>query len=393
MRRAFCFSRSWSKYSLSRMRPRPCWPGGYGLRSTGHFIVSHLAPLRNSFIRSRRQSRQTAPVYRAMTSDPPALGRATTVVRDRGDVLDADDLDAGVLDGADGGLTTGAGALHHHVDLAHAVLHGASRRGLRRELRGERRALAGTLEPHVARRGPRDGVPRLVGEGDDRVVERRLDVRRPVRDVLAFAALGTTTAGSRLGHACVPFRADWLLAGLLLPGHRLLGSLARARVRARALTVDGKATAVPQALVAADLDLALDVRRDFAAEVTFDLHVAVDERPQLRDLVLGEVAHARVGRDADAIADPLRGRAADAEDVGERDLQPLLAGDVDSRDSSQLSSPAASCSRLALTLLVARVLADDADRAVATDHLALLAHLLDRRTDLHRVISLTCSGR
>ena len=27
MRRAFCFSRSWSRYSLSRMRPRPCMTG------------------------------------------------------------------------------------------------------------------------------------------------------------------------------------------------------------------------------------------------------------------------------------------------------------------------------------------------------------------------------
>ena len=49
-------------------------------------------------------------------------------------------LDAGVLDGADGGLATRARALHHHVDLADAVLHRATRRGLGRELRGERRA-------------------------------------------------------------------------------------------------------------------------------------------------------------------------------------------------------------------------------------------------------------
>src|SRR5438034_8643577 len=187
-----------------------------------------------------------------MTSDPPALGRTTTVVGDRGDVLDADDLDPGVLDGANGGLTAGAGTLHHNVDLAHAVLHGATCGRLGCELRRERRALARALEPHVAGRGPRDGVPRLVGEGDDRVVERRLDVRRPVSDVLAFAPLGTTTAGSRLGHSRVPSSAWWLLAGLLLPGHGLLRALARARIGARALTVDGEPAAVPEAFVAAD---------------------------------------------------------------------------------------------------------------------------------------------
>src|SRR4029079_8967164 len=82
-------------------------------------------------------------------SDPPALGRTTTVVRDRGDVLDADDLDARVLDGADGGLTAGAGTLRPHVDLAPPVLHRTTRRGLGRELRRERRALARALEPDV----------------------------------------------------------------------------------------------------------------------------------------------------------------------------------------------------------------------------------------------------
>src|SRR5436190_20035822 len=162
MRRAFCFSRSWSRYSLSRMRPRPCWPGGYGLRSTGQRIVSHFAPLRNSFIRSRRQSLQTAPVYRAI-SDPPSLRRPTAVVRDRRDVLDADDLDAGVLDRADGRLATRARTLHDDVDATHPVLHGAPGGRLRCQLSGEWRGLPGTLESHVPCRGPGDRVALLVG--------------------------------------------------------------------------------------------------------------------------------------------------------------------------------------------------------------------------------------
>src|SRR5262249_41246825 len=62
-------------------------------------------------------------------SDPPPLGLAATVVRDRRDVLDPDDLDTRVLDRPDGGLPTGTGALHHHVDAPHAVLHRAPRRG------------------------------------------------------------------------------------------------------------------------------------------------------------------------------------------------------------------------------------------------------------------------
>ena len=42
----------------------------------------------------------------------------------------------------------------------------------------------------------------------------------------------------------------------------------------------------------------------------------------------------------------------------------------------------------ALPLLVTGVLADDPHHAVAADQLALLAHLLDRRSDLHRALYL-----
>src|SRR3954447_16307375 len=48
-----------------------------------------------------------------------------------------------------------------------------------------------------------------------------------------------------------------------------------------------------------------------------------------------------------------------------------------------MSTPEMRAMRSALPLLVARVLADDHHPTVATDHLALVAHLLHRRLDLH----------
>src|SRR5215831_3432186 len=96
MRRAFCFSLTCSRYSLSFGRFLPCSPGGYGLISIGHFGESHLAPFRNSFVFSRRQRLQSAPVYRAILvayssvlagSDPPPLRRSAAIVRNRGNVL------------------------------------------------------------------------------------------------------------------------------------------------------------------------------------------------------------------------------------------------------------------------------------------------------------------
>src|SRR5918992_2408406 len=130
MRRAFCFSRSCRLYSLSLSRPRPCSPGGYGRFSTGHLGLSHLEPLRKSLVFSRRQSLQSGPVYLAngllALSDAAPLGGAAAVVGDGGHVMDALDLQAGGLQGADCRLTAGARALDVDVDLADAVLLGSA---------------------------------------------------------------------------------------------------------------------------------------------------------------------------------------------------------------------------------------------------------------------------
>src|SRR5690606_28173911 len=94
----------------------------------------------------------------------------------------------------------GAGALHLHVDLADAVLHRAPGGLLGGQLGGVGGGLAGPLEPDVARRGPREDVALEVGDRDDRVVERALDVRDAVGDVAALALAGPATAGLGLGH-------------------------------------------------------------------------------------------------------------------------------------------------------------------------------------------------
>src|SRR4051794_11492517 len=79
-------------------------------------------------------------------SDPPLLGGAAAVVRQRGDVLDRLDRQAGGLQGRDRALAPRAGALHLDLDFLDAVLGGGGRRGLRGPLRGEGGALAAPLE-------------------------------------------------------------------------------------------------------------------------------------------------------------------------------------------------------------------------------------------------------
>src|SRR5215217_5927670 len=232
-------------------------------------------------------------------SDAAPLGRAAAIVGDGGDVLDALDLQAGGLQGADGRLPARAGALDEHVDLADAVLLGPAGGLLGRQLGRERGRLARALEADIARRRPRDRVALGVGDGHERVVEAGLDV------------------GVGVG---------------ALAAHR-------------------QPSAVPDPLVAADLDLALDVLLDLAAQVALDLVVGVDPLPQADDLLLGQVADAGVGVHPGAL-DGLDGAGpAEAEDVGEADLHPLVAGEVDAGDACHVCSvppapaisPAAAC--------------------------------------------------
>src|SRR5581483_1380885 len=164
---------------------------------------------------------------------------------------------------------------------------------------------------------------------------------------------------------------------LLAASDRLLRALARARVRLRPLPVHRQAAAVADPAVRADLDEALDRLLPLPAQVALDLVVLVDVALELRDLLVGEVPDLGVGRQAERCADLARGRLADAVDVGQPDLEPLLVREVHTRDTCHAAL-------LPLPLLVPRVRADDHGRAVPLDHAAPLTHRLHGRSDLHR---------
>src|SRR5205823_6164627 len=110
---------------------------------------------RKSFMPSRRQIRHFGPRSLA-TLDPPPLARPHAVVRLRGDVADAEDLEPGRLERADRRLATRARPLDEHLDLLEAVLHALPRAGVDGDLRGERRRLARALEAGRAGGLPRD---------------------------------------------------------------------------------------------------------------------------------------------------------------------------------------------------------------------------------------------
>ena len=136
-------------------------------------------------------------------SDATTLRGASAVVCLRGNVLDRADLEASGLEGTDRGFTAGAGPLNEDVDLLHAVFLGATRGRLCCKLRSEGGGLTRTLEADLTRRGPGDNGTSGVGQGNDGVVKRRLDVRVTVGDVLVeLAARLTSSTGARSFCSC-----------------------------------------------------------------------------------------------------------------------------------------------------------------------------------------------
>jgi hypothetical protein len=125
---------------------------------------------------------------------------------------------------------------------------------------------------------------------------------------------------------------------------------------------------VAESLVAADLDLPLDVLRYFASEVALDLVVGIDELTDPQDLGIGEIADLRVIVDIECTEDLIRPRTPYPEDIGEADLNPCVPWEVYSGNTCH--------SWLPLSLLVARVFTDHPDAAMPPDDPTLLAHLL-----------------
>src|SRR5436305_988295 len=192
------------------MRPRPCSPGGYERRSTPHLSVRQRSPLRNSFCPSRRHCLHWGLVSLAMTLESSKKGkkkglhaaplaRTTAVVGLRGDVLDAGDLQPGGLERADRRLASGTRALDIDLHLLKALLHALASGGVGGDLGGERGRLARALEARAPGRFPGQHVALDVGEGDDRVVERGLDVGLAHWDVLLGPAAAARWA-PRSGH-------------------------------------------------------------------------------------------------------------------------------------------------------------------------------------------------
>ena len=145
-------------------------------------------------------------------------------------------------------------------------------------------------------------------------------------------------------------------------------AFACARVGGGALAAHGQAAHMADAAITLDALQALEVHAQFAAKIAFDHVPAVlNSMDDLRNLLLGEVLGADVRIDLGSLEHSDGVDGADAVDVTQRDIDALLGRNLNSNNAWHIL--------LTLTLFVARVGANDANHALATNDFAILAEL------------------
>jgi hypothetical protein len=77
--------------------------------------------------------------------------------------------------------------------------------------------------------------------------------------------------------------------------------------------------------IGTNVDETLDVHRNFAPEVALNAVIAIDHFTKAADLIVGQVANARVRADSRFRQDLLAGGQTDSEDIGKSDFNALFA--------------------------------------------------------------------
>src|SRR6185312_14276407 len=132
--------------------------------------------------------------------------------------------------------------------------------------------------------------------------------------------------------ALLPYSPKSLLLALNCLGR----SLAGARIGMRALAANRQRAAMAQAAIAAKIHEALDVHRDFAAQIALDLIVAVDGFANLQHFSIGKLVDTTLGRNTHLIDDLLGKLFADAVNVLKRDDDTLVGRNVDAGYTSHI---------------------------------------------------------
>ena len=104
----------------------------------------------------------------------------------------------------------------------------------------------------------------------------------------------------------------------------------------RALAANGQLVAMTKAAIAPKIHQALDIHRGLATQVTFNRMVCIDRFADLQHFSIAEILHTAGVINAKLVGDLNRGCAANSVNIGERDNNALVCGDVDPGNTSHL---------------------------------------------------------
>src|ERR1700733_15838286 len=124
------------------------------------------------------------------------------------------------------------------------------------------------------------------------------------------------------------------------------------------------------AAIGTDFDEPFDVHRNFLTQIAFDHALGLYYLADAVDLILAQVLNLLHGLDLGLMENPGGARVADSVDIGQRDINVLIARKVDACNACH-SYP------LSLTLLVFCSFADHPHYAFAVNDLALVTNFLN----------------
>ena len=107
---------------------------------------------------------------------------------DRRDVGDRAHLQTRRLHGANGRLSTGAGAFDEHVNLSQAMVGTNASRRCPGDLSGVGRTFPGAFEAGSAAAEPTHGIAVRVGDGDHGVIKGGVNIGTPIRNIFSLPA-------------------------------------------------------------------------------------------------------------------------------------------------------------------------------------------------------------
>src|SRR3954468_23177540 len=325
MRLIFCFSRSCLEYSEALRRRAvawPCWPGAYGRRSTGHFSVKHLVPLRNSFVPSRRHWRQLGPRYRMRQTLRRFGGRQPL---------------CGI------GVTS-------LIDLTCKPAATSAWIADSRPEPGPCTLTCTRRTPSVTASRPACSPATVAANGVDffeplkpAFPDEPQEIVFPLLSVMVMVVLlkvaetCATPSASIMRFVFFPIAMIYLIVRLLgdflLAGDSAAWTLLGAGVGVCALTTNWETPAVTNPAVAADVHESLDVHRDLGAQGALDTKVFLDRLAKPIHVGIVQVANSLLGIDVGRLQNAARGGASDSEDVREADFDLLLAWQIHARNT------------------------------------------------------------